>query len=158
MSTRVSRKAAQLKKTAFLDAYRDCGNISAAARLADVPREDHYYWLKTDPQYAQDFAAAEEVAIDALETEARRRAIEGVAEPVYWDGMQVGTKQRYSDTLLIFLLKGARPHKYRERVDVTVSVRQQAEKIAGELGVSVDEVIAEANRIVAEAQHEGTPA
>ena len=33
-----------------------------------------------------------------------------------YQGSQVGTVRRYSDTLLIFLLKGRRPEKFKDRV------------------------------------------
>ncbi len=52
---------------------------------------------------------------DLLEDEAVRRAKDGVEEPVYQGGKLVGHVQKYSDTLLIFLLKGAKPEKFRER-------------------------------------------
>lgn len=51
---------------------------------------------------------------DRLEREAMRRAHEGVRKPVYQGGKRVGFIQEYCDTLLIFLLKGLRPEKYRE--------------------------------------------
>jgi hypothetical protein len=54
---------------------------------------------------------------DQLEQEARRRAHDGVRKPVYQGGKRVGYIQEYSDTLLIFLLKGLRPEKYRERFE-----------------------------------------
>ena len=57
-----------------------------------------------------------------LEDEAIRRAKDGVREkPVYQGGKLVGHVQEYSDTLLIFLLKGARPEKYRDRVQQELS-------------------------------------
>ena len=46
-----------------------------------------------------------------LEDEARRRAVDGVDEPVFQQGKQVGTIRKHSDTLLIFLLKGIRPQE-----------------------------------------------
>ena len=43
----------------------------------------------------------------------------GVEEQVGWyRGVAGGTVRRYSDVLLIFLLKALRPERYRERVDV----------------------------------------
>lgn len=54
-----------------------------------------------------------------------------------------------SDTLLMFLLKADRPDKYREKVDVRVDVRREAEKIAGNLGIDPGAVIEEAERILA---------
>ena len=53
-------------------------------------------------------------ACDALEAEARRRAVEGVRKPIYCQGEICGTVREYSDTLLFFLLKGAMPEKYRD--------------------------------------------
>ena len=41
---------------------------------------------------------------DALEEEARRRAFEGVDEPMYYKGEQIGTTKKYSDVLIMFLL------------------------------------------------------
>lgn len=57
-----------------------------------------------------------DVGAGALEDEAVRRAYVGVEEPLFYQGKQCGTVRKYSDTLLIFLLKGAKPAKYRERV------------------------------------------
>lgn len=60
-------------------------------------------------------------ATELLEREAWRRAREGIAEPVFQHGKQVGTIQRYSDNLLMFLLKARAPERYRDRVDVNVT-------------------------------------
>ncbi len=49
--------------------------------------------------------------------------LEGVEEPVGWyKGVPGGTVRRYSDVLLMFLLKALRPEKYRERVEVRGSL------------------------------------
>ena len=117
-SARPDKLTTAEKKRAFLAAYAQCGNVTQAAKVAGISRETHYEWLDKDPGYAAAFKQADEQATDALELEARRRALEGWDEPVYQKGQLVGTVRKYSDTLLIFLLKGARPEKYRERVDV----------------------------------------
>lgn len=108
----------QQKRAAFLEAFELIGNVSDAAAAAGISRTTHYEWLNTDAAYAAAFADAREGAADRLEREAVRRARDGVAEPVFHKGEVVGHVQRYSDTLLIFLLKGLRPEKYRERFDV----------------------------------------
>lgn len=52
-----------------------------------------------------------------LEQEARRRAVDGVEDfRLDRDGGE-HTFRRYSDTLLIFLLKAKRPDVYRERYE-----------------------------------------
>jgi hypothetical protein len=106
--------ATAVNKQKFLDAYAGTGNISAAAKLAGVGRRTHYDWIKDDAEYLAAYSDAVDEAGDRLETEARRRAVSGVREAVWHKGVQVGSVQRYSDTLLIFLLKGARPEKYAE--------------------------------------------
>ena len=107
------------KRAAFLAAYRGTGNILLACQAAQISRSSHYRWLQ-EPDYAQEFEQAKKDAVDVLEAEARRRAVEGYMEPVGWyKGQAGGTVRRYSDALLIFLLKGAAPEKYRERVEVS---------------------------------------
>jgi hypothetical protein len=104
------------KKEAFLAAFAQVGNITLAAEIAGIHRRMHYTWLANDPDYAVAFKEAEEEAADRLEHEARRRAVEGTLKPVFYQGEECGHIREYSDTLLIFLLKGARPEKYKERV------------------------------------------
>lgn len=101
------------KRQAFLEAYALVGNVSDAASHAGVARTMHYEWLE-DPQYADDFHHAREQAADRLEREAIRRATAGVEKAVWYKGQQVGTERHYSDVLLIFLLKGLRPEKFRD--------------------------------------------
>jgi hypothetical protein len=104
-----------INKAKFIEAFSATGNVSAAAKLAGVGRRTHYDWLKEDEAYKVAFADAVDEAADRLEVEARRRAVTGNVKPVFHKGVQVGTVREYSDTLLIFLLKGARPEKYSER-------------------------------------------
>ena len=103
---------------AFLTAYSVHGNLRRSAEASGVSRTSHREWVGTDPVYAKAAEEAKENACQAWEDEVRRRAVEGVGEAVYYQGIRVGTKINYSDTLLMFLLKGAMPEKYRERSDV----------------------------------------
>lgn len=118
------------RKNSFLAAFSECGVISRAAEIAGIDRGAHYRWIQDDLEYAKAFHDAEEVAAERLEEEARRRAVEGTERPVYYQGQQCGTIREYSDTLLIFLLKGAKPEKYAERIrnDLSVSTPAQQAK------------------------------
>jgi len=102
------------KKRAVLAALSRVGIVTEACRSARVDRSTYYDWLK-DGDFAAAAAAAIEEAGDRLEAEARRRAEKGWLRPVFQGGRKVGTVLEKSDTLLIFLLKGAKPEKYRER-------------------------------------------
>jgi len=61
---------------------------------------NHYNWLLHDPDYAAAYEEAKRLCGDALEREGLRRAFAG------------------SDTMLIFMLKGAMPDKYTPRYQV----------------------------------------
>jgi hypothetical protein len=122
-------------KAAFLTHFRLTGNVTLSAQAAGVERRCHSRWMADDPAYAEAFADAQDEANDQLEAEARRRGYQGVDEPVFgrlarvervedesgvdyvterYTGV-VGTVRKYSDTLLIFLLKANRPEKFKER-------------------------------------------
>lgn len=116
-----SHKIRHRKKRAFLAAHSEVGNITQAAEIAGIDRRTHYDWMESDPVYVEAFRDAEMQAADRLEAEARRRAVEGVDEPVFYGGKPCGTIRKYSDTLLIFLLKGALPEKYRERTSTELT-------------------------------------
>lgn len=126
MSSRSKKKETHLdsiiqaKKSAFLEAFKLVGTISAAARSAQIGRQTHYDWKASDEEYARAFADSTQEAAERLEQEARRRAVVGVDKPLVYRGQitrdaktgQPVTVKEYSDTLLIFLMKGAMPEKY----------------------------------------------
>ena len=105
----------------FLKAYAACGNVTAACKRAGIGRTTFYRWQEHDEDFVLAFKQADLQATESLEKEAWRRAREGFAEPVYQHGKEVGTIQRYSDALLMFLLKARAPERYRDRVDVSVT-------------------------------------
>ena len=102
----------------FLVLLSDYGNVSRAADGAGISRITAYKHRNTDPVFAAKWEAALELGIDGMEDEARRRAM------------------TVSDTLLIFMLKAARPEKYRERIEqrtVTVTPEKAAQMTQEEL-------------------------
>jgi hypothetical protein len=120
----VGRKLTHKKKAtkkAFLSAYGEACSISAAAEAAGLARQTHYNWLASDEAYKAAFLKMQEQAAQLLEDEAVRRAYQGVERPVTVAGKREVVKE-YSDTLLIFLLKGLRPDKYRERSEIRATV------------------------------------
>lgn len=132
-------KEQQPKKAAFLTAYVQTATISHAAKAAGIDRTTHYRWLENDAEYAKAFDAAHSDAVERLEAEAVRRAADGVDEPVFYKGEPVGYVRKYSDTLLIFLLKAANPEKYRERISAELTGKDGtplAINIAGRLNVN----------------------
>lgn len=121
-STGGQRRAPQrLQKAAWLRAFSKTGIIQSACDEVGVDRTTVLRWKNDDEAFAREWGKAYDAAIDGLEREAMRRAFEGWEEPVYQGGAMVGTIRKFSDTLLIFLMKGARPGKYRDnaRIELT---------------------------------------
>lgn len=104
------------KKLAFLAAYVETCSIVRACAAAEINRDTQREWRKTDPVFAQAFEDARREAGETLEAEAVRRAYEGVEEATTVAGSRELVR-KYSDTLLIFMLKGTLPDRYRERFD-----------------------------------------
>ena len=130
------------KQRAFLAAYGRIGIVKAAAEAAKIAHKSHYNWL-LNPKYKAAFTEAREDAIGYLEAEAHKRAVEGVEEPVIWQGQlcfeplrdpKTGaikrdrkgrpllsttplTIKRPSDNLLMFRLKQLDP-SYRDNAPV----------------------------------------
>lgn len=103
-------------KPVFLKHLAETGNVGASAKHANVARHTAYDHKYDDKDFAEKWKQALREAGDVLEAEAWRRGVKGVSKPVFHAGKVVGEVQEYSDTLLIFLLKGTRPKKFRENV------------------------------------------
>jgi len=88
------------------------GNVSAACdalNLAPVTAYDH---RKKDEAFAAAWDQAVERGTENLEQEAYRRAFEGTDEPHFYQDRVAGYVRRYSDVLLIFLLKARKRNLY----------------------------------------------
>lgn len=118
----VQREATTAAQARFLDAFVECGgNLTAAAEAAEVGRRTVYTWRAADAAFRAALEVAEEEAIERLEREVFRRAIDGVEEPVHYQGRQVSTVRRFSDTLLLALLR-RRSLEWRASSGVPTSV------------------------------------
>jgi hypothetical protein len=110
----------------FLQALASAGNVLLASKAAGVDRVTAYRHRDKDPGFAAEWATAVEESADVLEAEAWRRAARGTDKPVYHKGKKVDTVKEYSDVLLIFLLKGNRPGKFRDNPRATAGDHPQA--------------------------------
>jgi hypothetical protein len=99
----------------FLKALARVGVVSYAAGEAGVSRATAYRHREADEAFAAAWDEAELEAVDVLEREAFRRAVEGVVEPLVSAGQHVADVRRYSDRLLEFLMKARSPERFSER-------------------------------------------
>lgn len=115
------------KKALWVESLKTTGSPTATARETGLDRCLAYDWRKADPAFAAAWAAALAIGLDALEDEALRRAKEGTLKPVFHAGEECGAVREYSDTLAIFLLKGGKPEKYRDRLQADIKADIRAE-------------------------------
>jgi hypothetical protein len=137
----------------FLAVYEHTANIVTAAEQAEIDRTLVYYWQEHDEQFSFAFHLADKAANARIDAEIKRRAIEGVEEPIVSMGQiayeyepilddegnqkfdkrgkpmfkrgRMLTVRKYSDTLLMFYAKKRMP-EYRDKsqLDVTANVTQ----------------------------------
>lgn len=106
------------KRAAFLAALEETATVLHACKQIGVSRTCVYNLRQRDEDFALAWADVEERVVERMEREALRRGVDGVERDVYYKGQIVGQERQFSDTLLIFMLKAARPEKYRENVKV----------------------------------------
>ena len=121
MAARAKFTKARVEK--FLAHLRETANVTESAAACGVSQRMVYTWKKKRVEFSRAWDEAVEVAIDALESEARRRALKGV-ERKKWtkDGRPLidpvtgeqYVEREYSDVLLICLLNAHRPEKFRQ--------------------------------------------
>lgn len=88
------------KRAAFLEELATGNSITAASQLAGFARTAAFKWRNEDEAFAADWEDAVEAGTDTLEDIAVARA------------------KDKSDLLLIFMLKGRRPEKFKDRAEV----------------------------------------
>jgi hypothetical protein len=131
------------RKALFIEAYKEFGTIVQACRATGFARSMIYKWCDEDPDFRIALDEAKIEATESLIAEARRRAHDGYEEPVYYKGRKVDTVKKYSDPLLMFLIKKEFP-EYRDKnvtelqtpetglnVNITVTEREANPTVGG---------------------------
>ena len=103
-------------KIKFLENLAQCGNVTRAAESVAVSRVYFYLLAQENEEFKEKMNQARALGIEWMEDEASRRAFNGYDEPVFQQGVQVGTVRKFSDQLAMFLLRGNKPDKFKERV------------------------------------------
>lgn len=112
-------KAIEERKARFVAALRETGYVKRALQMAALPKATAYIWRDEDEGFRARWNVALTEGCDALEDEAVRRGFEGTLEPVFQGGKKVGEIRKYSDTLLMFILTGRRPERFKHRHEHT---------------------------------------
>lgn len=122
----------------FLESLRKNGLVRKAAEDANVTLTVAYAYREQTPEFAARWDEAILRSIEDLEAVARKRAVE------------------YSDTLLIFLLKGNNPEKFGDKVTInsTEKIMARVQLLAQTMNVDPGELQGIVNQLL----EEGTPA
>jgi len=115
-------------KEAFLRMLTELPNMTAVCKLMVISPRNIAVARKKDPEFDKGVQEAMEQGYDMIEEEARRRAVDGVMEPIFFRGEEVGAVRKYSDQLLIMLLKGYKPKKFNPGVKITAG--NEGEKVS----------------------------
>lgn len=79
-------------------------------------------WMRDDPKVDAAIQDAMETGALGLESAMIKRATVGWEEPVFYKEEQVGTKRKFSDTLLIKALEGRKRDVYGKSVEINQNV------------------------------------
>lgn len=113
------------RREIFLRKLAQNGVVTDACDAANVSSKTVYSLADRNPVFRRQMEDARTKAIDRLEREAFRRAVDGVPDIVVSNGKVVRHKGKvlfrtvYSDRLLAILLRAKKPQEYRDNIDVT---------------------------------------
>lgn len=125
----------------FLEGLAMTASVAIAARASGIYVMKWYRLRKSDPKFAAAWEEALDLGMRAIEDEVVRRAVHGHATPVFFQGKQVATVRKYSDSLLALLYRrhGLGRAQERERAKAGDEIRALLREIgAGEGGADAD--------------------
>lgn len=96
----------------FMDKLQETSLLYMACKAAGISKSTAQRWRKEVPGFALEWDDIIDGKMEDLESEIYRRAKDGVTEPVFYQGKQCGTVQKFSDNLATFILRAHRPAKY----------------------------------------------
>lgn len=121
------------RQRSFIEALADTGSVEAACRAVDMTTVGAYHLRRQAG--AEEFRAAWEAAlqlgVQRVEDIVMDRALNGVEEPLYSYGKLIGTRTRYNDRLLMFILRNRAPERFAEGAPKGLNAvgRMEAERL-----------------------------
>jgi hypothetical protein len=132
-------KATRAAKDAALRAYAESGSRGLAAAAAGLSYGYFCALVRADKEFHAEMEDAHAKFVGQLEREAYRRAHDGWDEDRMGAGGIMYQVRRYSDALLMHLLKKNDPEKHGDKVVVDQTVKQVDPKELGIDRLSEDE-------------------
>ncbi|HEX8057436.1 MAG TPA: hypothetical protein VF481_12290, partial [Novosphingobium sp.] len=104
------------RQRGFIEALADTGSVKSAAHAVNMTPEGAYH-LRRHPEageFRKAWDAALACGVQRLEDVAMDRALNGIEVPVYSYGKLIGSRRKYNDRLLMFLLRNRAPKRFGE--------------------------------------------
>lgn len=138
------RFTCQKKKKLLELVKRNGGNVSAAAAKVGVSPATVHYHQRVDPVFKDKLELSKLEAMNDVEEAITHRGLDGVDDPVFYQGEIVGSRKVYSDSLLMERARALNPERYgrKSQVDINanVSIEHKARsKLASLLGIEIEE-------------------
>jgi hypothetical protein len=118
------------RQAQYLSALREYGEAPLAREEVGISWETVKKQRKKDPGFVELEQEAQRIYRARLAAEVHRRGMEGIEEPIYWNGKIVGYITKYSDKMLELHVKRHIP-EYRDKVTVK-------NEMSGSLGLMTD--------------------
>jgi hypothetical protein len=108
----------EAKRREFLRVLGEGGCVTEACRHVGLSTTSAYRHRRQVPAFDRGWGRALAKAKGVLVKEARRRAIDGWEEEIWWRGEIVGVRRRWSDKLLIELMRVCERREARELIAI----------------------------------------
>lgn len=112
----------------YLDLYREYGNNRIVCEMLRISTSVSRYHRNSDSEFDELCLECEEDYADFVDAKLHSRAIEGVQEPLVYQGKIMRDKDdnavmvtRHSDRLMELVAKAEKPDKYRERRETQIT-------------------------------------
>jgi hypothetical protein len=113
LSHRARARRALRWRPRFLSALAASCSFVFAARAAGISYNTFRLHQRNDPEFARQVAEAEEQAAELLHARCFKAVVEGVLEPVYFQGEIVGHTRKFDSRLAIELLRAHMPQIFK---------------------------------------------
>lgn len=127
------------RKARFLDLLAHRGNVRAACAAVGMSAEAAYRLRRREPAFARAWAGALLLARGVAEQALADRALDGVSEPIFYRGEQVGSRVKHDSRLLLAHL--ARLDTAAEDETAREAAERFDEMVALALGAEVEEAM-----------------
>ena len=104
------------RQIAFIEALADTGSVEAACKAVNMSTVGAYH-LRRQPgaaSFRKAWETALQLGVARVEDVVMDRALNGVEEPLYSYGKLIGTRRRYNDRLLMFILRNRAPERFAD--------------------------------------------